>query len=186
MDKMVVIFESKYGFTERYAQWIAEALSCPVFERKKLHPQDLVHYDTILYGGGLYAGGVSGIKLITQNWQLLCRKHVILFTCGIADPADPANVHHIRESLSKILSAQMLEQLHIFHLRGGMDYSRLGLVHKSMMSMLRKMLLKKEEQGLGPEEKLLLETYGKYIDFTDRESIQPLVACALSLHTGNS
>lgn len=183
MDKMVVIFESKYGSTKRYAQWIAEALSCPVFERKKFNLQDLMHYDTVLYGGGLYAGGVSGIKLITQNWQLLCGKNVILFTCGIADPADPENVRHIRESLEKALSSEMLEKLHIFHLRGGIDYARLSFVHKSMMAMLRKMLLKKEEQDLSQEDKQLLETYGTRIDFTDRKSIQPLIDCILSLRT---
>lgn len=141
----------------------------------------ILHYETIIYGGGLYAGGVSGVKLITGNWELLRSKQVVLFTCGIADPTDPDNVSTIRNSLSKVLSTEMLEHIQLFHLRGGIDYSRLNFIHKAMMSMLRRMLLKKDEQTLRDEDKLLLETYGKYIDYTDQESIRPLIDYVLSL-----
>lgn len=175
MEHTVVIYESKYGSTKKYAEWIAEALSCPVFERKRFHPEDFSKYETIIYGGGLYAGGVSGIKLITQNWLLLAPKKVFLFTCGLADPDDPGNVAHIRKGLKKILSEEMLEHVQLFHLRGGIDYSRLSFIHRSMMSMLRKMLLKKHKNALTEEDRQLLDTYGKYVDFTDKESIQPLV-----------
>ena len=89
MDKIVVIYESKYGYTRRYAEWIAEALSCPVFERKQFRSRDFSQYEAIIYGGGLYAGGVSGIKMLAQNWHLLSGKKVILFTCGLADPNKP-------------------------------------------------------------------------------------------------
>ena len=101
MNKIVVIFESKYGSTRRYAQWIAEALSCPLFERRKFYPKDFEHYDVIIYGGGLYAGGVSGIQLITKNWNFLADKTIILFTCGIADPKDPANVSQYQKFIVK-------------------------------------------------------------------------------------
>ena len=185
MNKIVVIFESKYGSAKSYAKWIADALSCPCFERKKFHPQELAYYDTVIYGGGLYAGGVSGIRLLTQNWQLLRQKHVVLFTCGLANPENPENVRHIRESLSKALSPEMMEKLVLFHFQGGIDYSRLSLVHKSMMAMLRKMLSKKDPQELNEESKLLLETYGQRLDFKDSRSIQPLVSYITSLHTGS-
>lgn len=175
MDKTVVIFESKYGFTKQYAFWIAEALSCPLFEKKAFRPQDFADYKTVIYGGGLYAGGVSGITLLIKNWDLLCRKRVILFTCGLADPNDPKNVSGIRESLSKTLPPEMLQQIHLFHLRGGINYPRLSLVHKSMMFMLRKMLLKKDLTSLRDEDQLFLSTYGKCIDFTSQDSIRPLV-----------
>lgn len=180
MSKMVVIYESRYGSTKRYAEWIAQALSCPLFERKKFHPEDLSQYEIIIYGGGLYAGGVSGIKLITQNWDILSGKKTVLFTCGIADPKDPDNISAIRTSLGKVLSKEMQEHLLIFHLRGRLDYSGLNLIHRSMMSMLRKMLLKKDTHTLRDEDRLLLDTYGKCIDFTDPKSIQPLVASVLS------
>ncbi len=185
MNNIVVIFESKYGSTRRYARWISEALSCPCFERKTFHPQDFEKYDIIIYGGGLYAGGVSGIKLITKNWNTLSGKKVILFTCGLADPGNPANVSHIREGLSKVLSEEMLDTISFFHFQGGIDYRKLNFIHKSMMSMLRRMLLKKDSSNLSNEDRQLLDTYGKKIDFTDMNMIQPLVTYVQSL-TGSS
>lgn len=181
MSKIVVIYESKYGSTKRYAQWIAEALSCPIFERKKFHPRDFSQYEIIIYGGGLYAGGVSGIKLLTRNRKLLSNKKVVLFTCGIAAPDDPDNVSNIQKSLQKILPDEMFEHLTLFHLRGRLDYSRLSFVHSSMMSMLRKMLLKKNPQTLRDEDRQLLETYGKCVDFMDPDSIRPVVEYVASV-----
>ncbi|MDO4321855.1 MAG: flavodoxin domain-containing protein [Lachnospiraceae bacterium] len=180
MNKAVVIYESKYGYTKRYAQWIGEALSCPVFPRNKFRTKCFSQYDTVIYGGGLYAGNVSGISLIVKNWKLLCSKNVILFTCGLANPADRQNTDHIKESLSRVLTPEMLQNIKMFHLRGGIDYSRLGLIHRTMIAMLRKMLLKKSPETLRGEDRLLLQTYGQKVDYTDRTSIAPLIAQSLS------
>ena len=175
MNRSVVIYGSHYGFTERYARWIARELSCPAFPVKSFQVRDLEDYDTIVYGGSLYAGGVVGIRFLLSNWEVLSRKKVILFTCGLADPADPDNVSHIRASLSKSLSPEMMRAIHLYHLRGGIDYGRLNFSHQSMMAMLRKVLQKKDPQSLSSEDLQLLETYGKRVDFTDPDSIGPLV-----------
>jgi len=175
MKNTIVIYESKYGHTARYANWIAESLSCPLLERKKVTHSDLENADTIIYGGGLYAGGVNGIKLLTENWNLICNKKIAVFTCGLASPKEPANVAHIREAIAQMLPADMLEKITLFHLQGGIDYSRLSLVHKAMMGMLRKMLLKKPKNELTSEDKQLLKTYGGVVDFCDEESIRELV-----------
>lgn len=181
MKKTVVIYESRYGSTRRYAEWIAEALSCSFFEKDIFDPEDFSNYDVIIYGGGLYAGKVNGIKLLTKNWPLIKDRHIILFTCGVADPEIPENAAQIRQSLSKVLTPEMMEQIHLFHLQGAIDYSRLSLLHKSMMAMLRKMLLKKKEDTRTKEEQMLLDTYGTSIDFTDKDSIQPIVRHVLAL-----
>ena len=164
MNRIVVIYESKYGYTRRYAEWLGEALSCPVFERKAFRPRNLSRYETVIYGGGIYAGGISGIQF--------------LFTCGLADPDNPDNISNIQSSVEKAFSGKIPEQIRLFHLRGGIDYSRLTFVHRSMMSMLRKMLLKKANSERSREDRQILETYGQCLDFTDRESIRPLVEYA--------
>jgi len=47
-----------------------------------VNPKDLIKYDIVIYGGGLYEGGIAGVKLVTQN---SC-KNLIVFTVGLADP----------------------------------------------------------------------------------------------------
>lgn len=176
MQKTIVLYQSHYGFTKHYAQWIAKALSCPACESKKFPAQKLARCETVIFGGGLYAGSVNGVKFIRKNWKLLSDKKVILFTCGLADPDNPENTANIRKSLAKALPDEIFRHLRLFHLQGGIDYSRLSFMHKSMMSMLKKMLLKKETgDDLTPEERMILDTFGKSLDFTNQESIQPLV-----------
>ena len=181
MTRTIVIFDSKYGFTEQYARWISAALGCPAVRRKDFDSADFSSCETIIYGGGLYAGGVSGIRLLTEHWNQLSGRNVVLFTCGLADPADPDNAAHIRTSLSKALSAEMMEKIHLFHLRGGIDYARLNLKHKAMMAMLRRWLLRKDPGSLRIEDRQLLETYGKQIDFTSQSAIEPLIRLCISL-----
>lgn len=182
MNNVIVIFGSKYGATKCYAEWISKKLSCPLIENKDVNTQNLKQAKIIIYGGGLYAGGVSGIKLLVKNWNLISDKKIILFTCGLANPEEPENVSHIKEALAKTLPSEMLTKIELFHFRGGIDYSKLTFIHKVMMSMMHKVLLKKDSADLSSEDNLFLETYGKKVDFANRESIQPLVDYVLSLH----
>jgi len=179
MKKTIVIFDSKYGSTKRYAQWIAEELGADLTARKDADPGSLGSYDVIVYGGGLYAGGVSGISFITKNFEQIKDKKILLFTCGLGDPNVPENVENIRKGLDKALPDEMRDVIEIFHLRGGMDYSKLSLLHRSMMSMVRKAVEKKDPATRTQEDIQMLETFGKSVDFTDRGTIKPLIQKAL-------
>lgn len=176
MNKTAVVYQSKYGASKKYAQWIAEELSCDLYERKSVKAAELNVYDTIIYGGGLYAGGVSGIDLLTKNFDKFSNKNLLLFTCGLADTKDEENINNIQKSLSKVFTAEMQEKIKVFNLRGAIDYEKLGIVHKSMMAMLRRMLMKKDKESLNEENNEFLATYGKSVDFTDKVTIAPIIA----------
>jgi menaquinone-dependent protoporphyrinogen IX oxidase len=179
MKKCVVVYESKYGTTKRYAEWIAEDLGADLFERKAISAEALTGYDVIIYGGGLYAGGVSGLPFIIKNFDKIKDKRALLFTCGLGDPNVSKNVESIQKGLAKVLSPEMQQTVDVFHLRGGVDYSKLSLIHKSMMSMVHKAVVRKDPDTRTQEDIEMLETYGKSVDFTDRSSIKPLVDSAL-------
>ena len=174
--KTVVIYKSHYGSTETYAKWLAEDLGADLRQADRVKPADLQKYQTIVYGGGLYAGGVNGIALLTKNFELIKDKALYLFTVGAADVTDPENLKNIRGALEQKLPPVMRERLHIYHLRGGMRYSKMSLMHRTMMNMMVKMLRKKPENELRAEDKIMLETYGQDVDFTDQAAIAPLVA----------
>lgn len=74
MNKIAVVYASKYGSTKQYAQWIAEELSADLFESNKIPINELKEFDTIIYGGGLYAGTIKGINLIIKNLELIKNK----------------------------------------------------------------------------------------------------------------
>ena len=173
--KNVVVYRSKYGTTKKYAEWISEFLSCDIYESRQIDAGKLASYDNIIYGGALYAGGVIGIDILKKNYDSICEKNIIVFTCGLGDPKEKENTNNIRQSLSKVLTKEMQEGIKVFHLRGGIDYSKLNFAHRSMMSMMNRMLKKKDPEKLNDEEKQMLDTYGEKVDFTDKNSIQPII-----------
>lgn len=178
MKKTVVIYKSTYGSTKKYAQWLAEELACDLFERTLFKKEQFSHYDTIIYGGGLYASGISGVDLLSKNFDLIKDKKIILFTCGLTDPNNVQIVQGIRDNINKVFNEEKLSQMNIFHLRGAMNYPKLSFVHKSLMNVLCKMLSKKDDSTLRAEDKQMLDAHGKALDFIDKSTIKEILEVA--------
>ena len=64
--KIIVTYSSKYGMTEKYAKWISHDLSCVMKDIKTVNANIIGNYDVIIHGGGLYAGGLSGLNRLKQ------------------------------------------------------------------------------------------------------------------------
>lgn len=173
---IVIIYKSSYGFTQTYAQWLAHDLQADLFSAKNINSTILQQYQTIIYGGGLYAGGVNGLSLLTKNFPLLKDKNLYLFTVGAADVTDLENITNIRNNLKQKLSSEMWEKFHIYHFRGGMRYSKMSFIHRNLMKAVVSMLRKKPEDTLRRDDKDMLATYGQDVDFTDHTSLSQLIA----------
>lgn len=172
MKDIVVVYKSKYGSTKKYAEWIAEALQADLFEASKVKADDLSKYGTVIYGGGLYAGGIIGFSLIRKAFDKLKGKKLVLFTVGLADPK---NTEQFLPILNKNLTEEMRKAVRIFHLRGSIDYKKISPVYRAAMTMLKSSIEKKDEKARNDEDRDFLETFGKSVDFTDQASIAQLV-----------
>ena len=56
----IILYGSEYGATRRYAEKLAEQIGLPAVSYEKAG--SLAGYEQIVYLGGLYAGGVKGLK----------------------------------------------------------------------------------------------------------------------------
>ncbi|MCB2293508.1 flavodoxin domain-containing protein [Clostridium algoriphilum] len=167
--KTVVIYKSKTGFSKKYAEWIAEELSSDIFDVSKVNLNMLMTYDTIIYGAGLYAGGINGIKYIIQNLDKLKDKKIAIFATG----ASPFREEVLSEVRDKNFSPEEQKYIQFFYLRGGFNYSRLNPFNKVIMTLLQwKLKMKKE---LTPDERGMLASYDKPVDFTKKKNIDKLI-----------
>lgn len=166
--KIAVVYSSHTGFTQNYAAWLAKELHCDLKTVKESSVSDLLQYDTIIYGGGLYAVGISGIKLITKNYQLLKDKKLIIFAVG----ASPVREETTKEIRKANLSDEMSD-VQFFYLRGGFDYSRLSPFFKLLMK-LRKLQLK-SMKNKSADAKGMLASYDHPLDFTNIKNIMPII-----------
>ena len=172
MSNIAIIYKSKYGSTKKYAEWIAQETKADLFDSSKIDIQKLMDYDTIVYGGGIYANGIAGISAITKNYEKLKDKRIMVFTVGIASTDDKKAFLPIIE---KNFSKEMRENIEFFHFRGEIDYKNLGIIHKSMLTMLKAKSSKDGEKKISDEDiEILVVNKGK-LDFKDKNSIEPLL-----------
>ena len=177
MSKTIVIYQSKYGATQKYAQWLATALSCEAVQRKKFSDKRLADYDTIIYGGGIYATGIAGISWLKKNAAALADKRTVCFAVG----ASPFEASALEEIKKKNLKDE-LASIPCFYCRGAFDEKRMTGGDKLLISMLKKMVAKKEPATFEPWEAALMESIGKAGDWTDQINLEPIIAYVKGLN----
>ena len=167
----IIIYGSRYGSTKRYAERLAQMTGLQTVFFKDV--KSVADYDRIVYLGALCAGGVMGLKKTVNS--LSPNQELIVATVGLADPTDAENVNHIRGGLKKQVPASHYDESKIFHLRGAIDYTKLGLKHRIMMKLLYSKVLKIPEAERNAEVRALIATYGKHVDFVNLDTLEPLV-----------
>lgn len=168
--KTIVVYKTKTGYTKKYAEWIAEELCCDIKENAAL--SDILDYDTIICGGGIYAGSMNGAKLIMKNLGKLSGKKLILFAVG----AMPDNEKDTVPFWNKLLTAEQQKSIGHFFLRGGFDFNQLKGADRLMMSMIKKHLEKIKEPT--DEDKGFLAAFSEPVDFTDKKNLAGLLEYA--------
>ena len=172
----IVIYKSKYGSTKTYAEWIAEELGCEALDVKKVKADDLASYDTIVYGGGLYAETINGVNLITKNMEKLGGKKIIVFSTGIT-PLHYRD-YYDKMVMEKNFKGDIKEKVRVYNFLGKMIIEELSLPHRAALKTLKKIMSGKENPT--EMEKLLVELCDASGDFSDRNAIAELVEYAKS------
>ncbi len=169
--KTIVIYKSKYGSTEKYARWIADDLGCTLKSAKEVSPEDLISYDTIIYGGGLYAEVINGVSLITKNYDKLKNKNLIVFTTGVT-PID-CRGYYDDLVIKKNFREEMKDKIKVYNFLGKMILDELTPVHRIALKNLKKIMSAKKNPS--QMEKLLIDLCDLNSDLTDKGFIEPLV-----------
>lgn len=172
----IVIYGSKYGTTKTYATELASRLAFDCKQYNDLKKVNMEQYQTVIYGGGLYAGGILGLKEALESCNHFRDKRFVLFTVGLADVTKPENISSIHKSVAAQLPTELLQEDNLFCLRGGIDYGKLTLGHKAMMKILYTKLKSMPEEHQSQENKDLISTYGKKVDFINLDAVGEIVA----------
>lgn len=165
----IVIYESRYGSTEKYAKWIGEALNCKVIKRENMKKEDLHNYETIIYGGWLHAGFIKGFKSIAKDKDKLKDKNIVVFSVGCSTGKE--------EELKGVekMNFENMNNVKHFYLRGAFNYKTLNSGDKVLMNMMKMKLKSIKEEDRDEDTKGMLDAYINPIDFTDKTNISYLV-----------
>lgn len=168
----IVIYTSTYGSTEKYAHWIAQSLKCEAKKLSEIQPKDLANFHTIVYGGGLYAGSISGFKKFLAKLGDANNKRLVLYMVGMTDPERKETYAAIAE---KSIPPEWKSKFQVFAFRGDQLFSRMSFLHRLMMKMPKSLAEKKPMEERTKDDEFFLETFGKDVVFTNKEAIQPLI-----------
>ena len=171
----LVLYTTRHGATQRYAERIAEPLDALVKDAAYMSGEKAKSYDAVVVGCCVYEGRVRGLEFLQRNAQELSGKRLVVYTCGVNDPQD--------EQVRAALDAQVSEalgdaatQAAVFHLRGAIRWRSLGVLEQVKMRTWMKELRAKSVRT--PTEELLLSAEGGGIDFSDEADLAPIVHAA--------
>ena len=168
--KGIILYTSKYGATKRYADWLAAESGFDCIETKNAKIEDVIQYDAIILGGGIYASGISGLSFLKKNIEKLQGRKIIVF-CDGASPFD-------EKAFQQIIDYNLkgpLSGLPCFYCRGAWDMDRMNFADRNLCRLLQKIVAKKKTGDYEIWEKALLEAGNKKCDWTDKAYIKPIL-----------
>ena len=168
----IIIYGSHYGTTKQYAEELSRRTNIKAISFKEV--KEINDYNNIIYLGGLYAGEYWNTKTI-KKLNDVSNKKIIIVTVGLSDPTDEVNQNNIRNNIKKQLPKEIFEKAKIFHLRGGIDYSKLNFAHKTMMKLLYNAVKNLQKEKQTAEDRAMIETYNKKVSFIDFSSLDKII-----------
>lgn len=170
----IIIYGSQYGTTKQYAMELSQKTNIKAESYEDI--KNINEYETIIYIGALYAGGVLGMAKTLKKISNCENKKIIIVTVGLADPMNKENINNIENNMKRQLSNEIYEKASIYHLRGGIDYSKLNFLHKTMMKLLYKKVKGLPEEKKTAEDKAMLDTYNQKVNFVDFSKLENIIS----------
>lgn len=167
--KTIVIYNSKTGFSEKYGRWIAEELSCEAVSYKDMTPDKLAGIDTVIYGAGLMAGMVNGLKKF-RELPMLKNKRLVVYATGAAAMEASGLIQKMKNDN---LTLEEQKNIPFFYFEGGINYENMGFMPRMMLRTMYKMLKGKKDRT--QDETGMMLAIEKTNDNSKREYIKPLL-----------
>ncbi|MGN7821349.1 flavodoxin domain-containing protein [Chitinophaga sp. 22536] len=123
----IIIFQSKYGATRQYAEWISKALQIPAVEADKVTPAQLSTADFLILGTSIYIGKMLLRPWLLQHEAQLSGKPLFLF---VVCATKPEEVEKLNGYVAQNVPAPVLTRCLRYFLPGKIKFSDLSFADK--------------------------------------------------------
>ena len=166
----IILYQSKYGASEIYARWLSEQTGFTCIETKNARISAVLEYDIIILGGGIYASGISGLSFLKNNIDYLKEKKISVFCVGASPYEEEAYNEIVKHNMKDELS-----NIPCYYCRGIWDIKAMNLIDRSLCTMLKKMVAKKDPKDCKAWERALMQTNDDRSDWTDQKYLKPIL-----------
>ena len=166
--RTLVLYTSKTGNTQKYAEDLASAVKADVLPFKKFKKKMIDSYDCIVYGGYVMGEKIQGIDEFLRHYELMKEKEVIIFSCGMSFVTKETRAH--------MIDANILDLYHVryYQLRGSFDFNKLGPVQKFLMNHSLRMIANSEDASA--DQRALLTLKETPLTYYDQAGIDRMVS----------
>ena len=154
-----IFFSGKYGSTQQYSKWIAEATGLPVFDINDPHG-DPSKYDYLVLGSSILYFKLSIRKWAREHLEKLKGRTVVLFSVSGAGPSTKLD-----RWVANSMPTALLSQMKHVGLRGRLDHSKVSWWVRQSLYIAS---LFNPNPGASKDER-----YG--FDYMDKSSIKPIL-----------
>lgn len=124
--KILVTYQSKTGFTKRYAQWISEELSCECKELSAVNASEIASYELVIHGGWIMGGMVNGLEKV-KSYQ---PQKLIVFGVGFTEEKE-VDMDNWKEE-------NKLAATPFFYYQGGLNPKKMGFMGRTIVKLVTK------------------------------------------------
>ena len=168
--KIVIVYQSKTGFTEKYAKLAAKETACDLMKLSETTAKRLSASDTVIFGSRAHAGRIDGYGKMRKLLQNVPVSKFALFVTG----ATPNEAKETVEGFWKQnLSETELAELPHFYLQSGLCYEKMVFWDRLLMKAAAAMIRKKKEKT--SEEATFEQAISHSYDISSEEYLSPLV-----------
>ena len=155
---MIIVYESKTGFTKRYADMLAAKANLKAYRTKEISKVD--KGEEIIFLGWMKVGKIQGLnKLQKFNVKAVCGS-------GTGRTAEP--------DTETVIARNKIENIPFFYLRGGcLPLKELKGMDKIMLSMFVRMLNSSKDKDEKTEEAVSIIENG--FDGVKEENLEPVL-----------
>ncbi len=158
----IIIYQSNYGATRQYAEWLSADTRYPLRESKSVSRKELLNYDQVLIGCPVFANQPLLKSWIKKQWSILAKKQVILFTTSGTPGDDPA----LLQGFDQCFIPEIHDHIRYFPLGGRIILDQLKPLHRFLMRLGMKM----------EKDPRVRAEMAKDKDNVDRESLKALLS----------
>lgn len=171
MENLAILYTSKYGNTQKYAQLLNQELQTKV----NLLNADIQDYQNVIILTSVYAGKLyDGDKILNIIKNNLDKKFFII-TVGMSDVSNDKVLTLRKEVIEQTLGHDIATKITSYHLSGGINFKNLKFKDKMLLKVLHRGLKSRPQDQRSSTEQSFIDNYGQSFEVLDEQRLQTIV-----------
>jgi len=166
--EIIIYYNSKTGFTKKYADWIAEELKCSVLSYKNFKKNISYENSIVIFGSRIHAGKIECLNKVKAYF--IDKRNLIIFATGATPVLETAIIEKMWEAN---FTSEENEVIPHFYMQSGLNYEKMSFIDRNVMKIVAKLIGGKKNKN--ETEKRFDQAIKKSYDISSKDYITPLL-----------